>query len=151
MNGGTVVALLVVAILAGAGAGYYAGSRSQVTSTSVSTTTLTTTLTSASISSEPQGVVTGSVSVGGETPSNISLYSIVFDQLLCSGGSCQHGQGSLAPIYPSGHYSVILAPGNYSLSLYPVCEWHGCATAFQEPVTVVGGQQIVVNVDIPSP
>ena len=152
MKNGTVAALLVVAILVGAGAGYLAGSGRQATSTSISTTTvtMTTTSTSASGSFEAQGIVTGIVSVGGQTLANISQYSVVFDPLLCSGGSCQSGQRSLVPIYPSGHYSALLAPGNYTMWLYPSCKWNGCATAFQHPVTVMSGQQIVVNIDIAS-
>ena len=152
MRSGMVAALLVVVILAGAGVGYLAGSGRQITSTSISTTTVTLTITSTSASSsfEAQGIVTGIVSVGGQTLANISQYSVVFDPLLCSGGSCQGGQGSLAPIYPSGHYSALLAPGNYTVWLYPSCRWSGCATASQHSVTVLSGQQIVVNIDIAS-
>ena len=148
MRNGAAAALLVVAILAGAGMGYLAGTWHEVTSTSISTTTATST--SASSSFEAQGIVTGIVSVGGQTLANISQYSVVFDPLLCSGGSCQGGQGSLAPIYPSGHYSALLAPGNYTVWLYPSCRWSGCDTAFQHSVTVLSGQQIVVNIDIVS-
>jgi hypothetical protein len=75
----------------------------------------------------------------------MSLYSLVFKPLPCSGGSCQ---SSLASIYPTGHYSALLAPGNYTMWLYPSCKWSGCASAFQHPVTVIGGQQIVLNIDI---
>lgn len=150
---GTIAAILVVTVLAGAGAGYFAGSYRQLASTSLSTTTITTTTTSVSAisSCEAQGIVTGIVSVGGQTPANISLYSVRFDPLLCSGGSCQRGQGSLAPLYPSGHYSALLAPGNYTMRLYPSCKWSGCTTAFQHPVRVMSGQQIVLNIDITSP
>jgi hypothetical protein len=147
---GATAVLLVVVLFAGAGAGYLAESLGQGVSTSTFTKTLTTTTTfvSGSSSSQAQGIVTGTVSVGGQTPANISQYSLGFKPAPCPGGSCQ---SSLVPIYPSGHYAALLAPGNYLLWLYPSCNWSGCAAAFQNPVTVASGQQIVVNLDIANP
>ncbi len=144
MRNGAIAAFLVVAILAGAGAGYFAGSSSRPTSTSVSTTTVTTTITSPTTSIEVQGVVAGMVTVGGQVPSNISAYSVTFKPSPCIGSCLER----LIPIYPSGHYSALLAPGNYTMGLYPSCEWSGCAVAFQNPVALESGQQIVVNIDI---
>ncbi len=146
MRNAAVAALLVVAILVGAGGGYLAGSGNRLISTSVSTTTVTTTTTSVGTSFEAQGVVSGVVTVGGQVPANISLYSVTFKPSPCT-GSCLV---SLVSIYPSGHYSALLTPGNYSMGLDPSCKWSGCAKAFQNPVTVGSGQQIVVNVDIAS-
>jgi hypothetical protein len=145
MRNGAIAALVIVAFLVGAGTGYYIGFTStRLTSTSVSTTTVTTTASSASNTLVAQGVVTGIVSVGGQVPANISLYSVVFRPTPCS-GACS---GLLIPIYPSGHYSALLSPGNYTMGLYPSCKWSGCATSFQNPVTVDSGQQIVVNFDL---
>jgi hypothetical protein len=142
--------LLVVVLFAGAGAGYVAESLGRGVSTSTFTTTVTTTATfvSASSSSEVQGIVTGTVSVAGQTPANISQYSLGFKPASCSGGSCQ---STLVTIYPSGHYAALLAPGSYTLWLYPSCKWSGCAAAFQNSVVVASGQQIVVNLDIANP
>jgi len=139
--------LLALAILLGAIAGYLAESGVHETTTLVSTTTTTITTTSVDVTgtSKAQGVVTGMVTVGGQTPSNISKYSLVFKPSPCSGGSCE---ASIAPIYPSGHYTALLEPGNYTLGLLPSCRWSGCQAAFHRPVAVLSGQQIVVNIDI---
>ncbi len=147
MRNGVIASLLVVAILASSAVGYLAGSGGRLVSTSVLTTTITTTTTTVSTSLEAQGVVSGVVTVGGQVPANISLYSVTFKPSPCT-GSCLE---NLVSIYPSGHYSALLAPGNYSMGLGPSCKWSGCGTAFQNPVAVVSGQQIVVNINIASP
>ena len=117
--------------------------------------------TSSSSSSESgttqiQGVVTGYVTVGPSQPvcsanqtCNVDLtgYSLQFTSV-CSQPSCQ-AQTFLAQIAPSGHYSILLYPGDYSVTgLVPSCNWMGCSSAFPESVTVVGGAQIVVNFNI---
>jgi len=62
--------------------------------------------------------------------------------------SCQK-QNFTATIAPSGHYSILLAPGNYTITgLSPSCNWGGCSSSFPKPVVVEGGQQLIVNVDV---
>lgn len=100
---------------------------------------------------EQEGIVTGVVTVHEQTPSNISLYSVVFIPSVCLGNVCPGDQGSLAPIYPTGSYSALLAPGRYTVWLYPSCKWDECDTTFPQMVTVKADQQIVLNIDIPSP
>ena len=134
-----VVSLAVIALFVGT---YISVAGSQPTSTSTS-------------SSQIQGVVTGYVSVSPSEPNcpanqtcNVDMtgYSLVFTPQ-CAGPS---GCGPISsPLAPSGHYSVLLNPGTYSVTgLTPSCQWVGCATAFPRNVTVAGGMQLVFNVNI---
>jgi len=125
----------------------------------MTTTTTSSRMTSGSstTSSEPmQGIVTGYVTVGPSQPvcsvnqncsENMTGYGLVFTPQ-CE-GQASECRPSVAPLSPSGHYSVLLPPGNYSVvGLSPSCEWLGCASAFPKVVTVEGGVQLVFNVDI---
>ena len=102
-----------------------------------------------------QGIVTGFVTVGPSQPScpsgqscdvNMSGYDIVF-ALQCPGSS---NCGSYtAVLSPAGHYSILLSPGNYTVTgLTPSCSWTGCSTAFPRQVQVTGGNQIVLNFEV---
>jgi hypothetical protein len=112
--------------------------------------------TSTNSGSEMQGIITGLVTVGPSQPScaagqscteNVGGYSLVFAPR-CAGAP-QSCETLMASIAPSGHYSILLDPGNYTVTgLYPSCPWPGCSTAFPKNVTVVGGMQIVYNFDI---
>ena len=114
----------------------------------------TTQTSSSSSSNSIEGIVTGLVTVGPSQPScsgnqscnvNLSGYSLQFT-LICQAASCQ---SYLATIAPSGHYSILLAPGQYSITgLVPTCIWDGCLTTFPLTVKVVEGLQIVVNINI---
>jgi hypothetical protein len=147
MKSSMVAAGLILAIivcgLAGAVIGYSLKGSATVTTTSTSTVT---TSVSASTSSEIQGIVTGIVTVEGQTePSNLSSYALVFVRQCSPGPNCPI---SLASIYPTGHYSILLNPGNYTVSwLFPFCPWAGCSSALPQKVTVVGGMQVVLNID----
>lgn len=109
---------------------------------------------SSSSSNSIKGIVTGFITVGPSQPScsanqscivNLSGYSLQFI-LVCQAASCQ---SYLATIAPSGHYSILLAPGQYSIAgLVPSCNWVGCLSTFPLTVEVVGGSQIVVNINI---
>ena len=114
-------------------------------------TTSTTTTNSALL-----GVVTGYVTVGPSQPVcsvgqgcnvNVSGYSIVFTPVCgASGTECRV---STAPLSPSGHYSILLSAGDYSVTgLSPSCPWVGCPAAFPVEVEVQGGMQAVVNFDV---
>ncbi|MCL4518029.1 MAG: hypothetical protein M1587_02400 [Thaumarchaeota archaeon] len=102
-----------------------------------------------------KGVVTGYVTVGPSQPicsanqsCNVDLtgYSLEFTSTCLGTAPCQT---SLAPISPSGHYSILLDPGKYSVTgLAPSCNWLGCSSAFPKTVVVEGGMQLVFNVDI---
>jgi hypothetical protein len=140
------VCLLVVALFIG-------------TYLSASGSGLSTEMTSSSSTasgSEIQGVVVGYVTVGPSKPNcpasqscdeNISGYSLLFVPE-CTGSSTAC-KTLMAEIAPSGHYSILLNPGNYTIpGLYPSCKWMGCAAAFPRTITVVGGMQIVYNFDI---
>jgi hypothetical protein len=114
------------------------------------TTTSTSTVTSSasvSASSEMQGIVTGIVTVQGQTASsNLSDYALVFVLQCPAKPTCPV---SLVSIYPTGHYSALLNPGNYTVSwLVPFCMWAGCSSAFPQRVTVVGGMQTVLNINL---
>jgi hypothetical protein len=112
--------------------------------------------TSSSSSQNIDGVVTGYLTVEPSWPLcsqnksctvNLADYSLIFKSQ-CSNASCQV-QTFLAPVSPSGHYSVLLPAGNYVVSgLSPSCIWIGCSTAFPKTIVVQGGMQLVVNVDI---
>ncbi len=109
---------------------------------------------SSSSSNLIQGIITGFVTVGPSQPScsanqscnvNLSGYSLQFTSV-CQGAPCQ---SYLATIAPSGHYSILLAQGQYSITgLVPSCNWVGCFTTFPLTVEVVGGSQIVANINI---
>ena len=111
-----------------------------------------------------QGIITGYVTVGPSQPVcstnqsscnvNLSGYSLKFSSQCDTTGSassstsCEVSTYS-APIAPSGHYSILLEPGNYTITgLSPSCSWVGCATTFPESVVVEGGQQLVVNINV---
>jgi hypothetical protein len=138
------VLAIVVSGLAGAEVGYSLKGSATVTTTSTSTVT---TSVSETTSSEIQGIVTGIVTVEGQTASsNLSNYALVFVPQCSLGPNCLT---SLANIYPTGHYSILLNPGNYTVFwLFPSCSWAGCSSAFPQKVTVVGGMQVVLNIDL---
>jgi hypothetical protein len=125
---------------------------STTTETSCAATIITiTTTTATSVGSSSaeaiQGIVTGIVSVRGQIPANISNYSLMFNPVCRGESSC--GPTTLVPIYPSGHFTVLLAAGNYTvLGIKPSCNWIGCSTAFPQSVTVEAGQQIVLDIDV---
>ena len=112
---------------------------------------------SSTTTSVMKGVVTGYVTVGPSKPvctanesCNVDLtgYSLEFKSTCQVGVPCQI-ETSLAPISPSGHYSILLDSGTYSVTgLSPSCVWLGCSTAFPQTVKVEGGMQLVFNVDI---
>ena len=147
MSKGNVVAvvfpLAVCLIIAGVFVGTYlstGGSQSSSSTTS---------------NSQIQGIVAGYVTVSPSQPScstdepcnvNMTGYSLVFTPQ-CSGSS--ECNPVLAPLAPSGHYSVLLNPGDYTVTgLSPSCQWMGCTSAFPGTVTVEGGLQLLFNVDI---
>lgn len=117
---------------------------------SYNSTTSQTTSTSNSI----QGVVTGLVTVGPSQPIcsanqsctvDLSGYSLEFTST-CGVASCQT---FLATISPSGHYAILLSPGQYSITgIVPSCNWLGCSSAFPRTVEVTGGSQLVVDISI---
>ena len=119
-------------------------------------TTTSTSSTATSTTPGIQGVVTGYVTVGPAQPvcmenqsCNVDLtgYSLVFTPA-CP-GQASGCSPILAQISPSGHYSVLLAPGDYLVTgLSPSCNWMGCASAFPKTVTVVGGTQLVLDVTV---
>lgn len=140
------IPIIVIAILAGVYLSSTLNGGTTVTQTSSTTTTV----------SGIQGVVTGYVTVGPSQPvcsanqscnENMSGYSLVFTpQCPASSSNCQ---ASKAELSPSGHYSILLPAGNYSVTgLYPSCNWMGCSSAFPKTVAVEGGMQLVFNVDI---
>jgi hypothetical protein len=111
-----------------------------------------------------QGIVAGYVTAGPSQPvcsanqssctEDLSGYSLLFSPQCgtkgsaSSSASCEESTYS-APIAPSGHYSILLAPGNYTITgLSPSCQWVGCASSFPQSVVVEAGQQLVVNINI---
>ncbi len=70
-------------------------------------------------------------------------YSVIFTP------QCAGCQSQTAALNPAGHYSILLPPGSYAVTgLDPSCPWVGCSTAFPQPVTVVGGMQVELDVQI---
>ncbi len=153
MNGGgsgsvsqvvAVFALVIVVVVAGGA--YLAFTSGGPNGTTTSTTD----------GSAVQGVVAGYVTVGPAQPVcqanqscnvNMTGYSLVF-AVTCT-GQAQSCSPVLAALSPSGHYSVLLPPGDYSVTgLSPSCSWVGCPTAFPKTVTVVSGMQVVVDFNI---
>jgi hypothetical protein len=118
--------------------------------------TTTGTSSTSSAYSGMQGVVAGYVTVGPSQPVcsanqtcnvNMSGYSLVFTPQ-CSGASSSC-QARSAELSPSGHYSILLPAGNYSVTgLYPSCTWVSCSSAFPKTVAVEGGMQLVFNISI---
>lgn len=124
------------------------------TTSGTSTTTSSLDTSSQSIS----GVVTGIVTVGPSQPVctanqscnvNLTGYSLIFkSQCPSSPTSCQV-QTFQAPIYSSGHYSILLPAGNYTVSgLSPSCQWMGCSSQFPKSIAVEGGMQLEFDVSI---
>ena len=138
------IIVIIVSGLTGAWVGY--SSKGGATETTTLTSIVTTSV-SSTTSSEEQGIVTGIVTVEGQSaPSNLSSFALVFVPKCSSGSNCQV---TLAYIYPTGHYSILLNPGNYTVFwLYPSCQWAGCSAAFPQEVAVVGGMQVVLNFDL---
>ncbi len=111
--------------------------------------------TSTTSNTQIKGVVTGYVTVSPSQPNcstnqscdvNMSGYSLVFTPQCSGSSSCGP---ILAQLSPSGHYSVLLSPGDYTVTgLSPSCQWSGCVSAFPRTVTVEGGVQLVFNVNI---
>jgi hypothetical protein len=130
---------IILSGLAGGFIGYSVKGNAVVTTTSTSTVT-----TSVGAHSEVQGIVTGEVMIEGQTaPSNLSNYALVFVPQCSVGPACL---ATIAEIYPTGHYSILLNPGNYTVTgLFPSCEWAGCSSAFPQKVTAIGGMQVVLN------
>jgi len=116
-------------------------------------------VTSTSSTEKIDGVVVGYVTVGPSQPTcqqnesctvNLSGYSIDFSTLCPQGTAsvCQVQNYSVL-ISPSGHYTILLPAGSYSITgLSPFCTWVGCSSAFPETITVEGGMQLVVNINI---
>ena len=105
-----------------------------------------------------QGIIAGIVTVGPSQPvcspnqsctEDLTGYSLVFSsQCGKSSTSCQK-QNYTASIAPSGHYSILLAPGSYTITgLSPSCNWVGCSFSFPKAVVVEGGQQLIVNINV---
>ena len=138
---------IILSGLVGGFIGYSVKGYTTITTTSTSTVTISVSATTNTGQSSMQGVVTGMVTVEGQTVSNLSDYDLVFVRL-CMGltSSCPT---TLVSIYSSGHYSALLDPGNYTVSsLFPSCPWAGCSSAFPKEVTVTGGMQVVFNIDV---
>lgn len=112
-------------------------------------------ISSSTSSSQIQGVVTGYVTVSPSQPScpasqtcgvDMTGYSLIFTPRCVGTAGCSP---IVAPLAPSGHYSVLLNPGEYSVTgLAPSCQWVGCPSAFPRTVTVEGGMQLVFDVNI---
>ncbi len=143
---GIVVVLAAVSLYLAAFAG---GSSSTSTSSTTSQSTI-------------QGIIAGTVTVGPSQATcsanqacteDLTGYSLVFTSQcgtagMASSTTCER-QNFTAAIAPSGHYSILLAPGDYSITgMSPSCSWVGCSTTFPKAVTVLAGQQIIVNVDV---
>ncbi len=140
MTAAMFVALVVVVVLSAA---YVMGGFTTAPSSTTST------------SSGMKGVVAGYVTVGPSQPScsttqscnvNMSGYRLVFTPQCAASASCEP---SSAPLSPSGHYSILLPAGNYTVTgLSPSCQWQGCSSAFPKDVTVQGGMQITLDFTI---
>jgi hypothetical protein len=142
----TMVLLVIAAVLAGSGLNSAMHSGTTATQTSPTTTS----------SSGIQGIVAGYVTVGPSQPVcsanqtcnvDVSGYGLTFTpQCPRPSSNCQ---ASMAALSPSGHYSILLPPGNYSVTgLYPSCPWLGCSSVFPKTVEVEGGMQLVLNINI---
>jgi hypothetical protein len=148
MRPSAVIAGLILAIVVSGLAGGFIGYSMKENETVTTTTTSTfSSSASASTSSEIQGIVTGIVTVQGQTASSdLSDYALVFVLQCPSEPACPV---NLVSINPTGHYSTLLDPGNYTVSwLVPSCRWAGCSSAFPQRVTVVGGMQTVLNINL---
>ena len=143
------IPIIVIALLVG----FYLNSTLNSTVNTVTNTTQTSSSTGSN--SEMEGIVTGYVTVGTSQSvctsnqscnENLRGYSVVFTLQCSQKSNCQT---SMAAISPSGHYSILLPPGNYSVTgLYPSCDWTGCSSAFPQSVVVEGGMQLVFNINI---
>lgn len=158
--GGT---LYYIATTSGPGGSATSSSTSSSSTSSVTSSSSSPTTSSSSSGPGPQGVVTGYVTVGPSQSScssnqscteDLSGYSLIFtsqcptESAAAYSATCQP-QTYEASIAPSGHYSILLTPGPYSImGLAPSCTWVGCSSAFPVLVTVEAGQQLVVNVDV---
>jgi len=151
-NSVTIAAVVVVVL--GASLFYFAtlaGAGHQTTSISSPS--------SSTSQSAIQGIIAGTVTAGPSQPAcspnqscteDLAGYSLVFKPQ-CGASptpSCEN-QNFTASVAPSGHYSILLAPGNYTITgLSPSCIWVGCSSSFPKAVTVQAGQQLVVNIDV---
>ena len=148
MRTSTVATGLILAIVVSGLAGGFVGwSMKGRTTVATTRTSIVTSSVNASTSSGMQGIVTGIVTVEGQTaPSNLSGYALIFVLQCPVEPACPV---NLVSIYPTGHYSTLLNPGNYTVSwLVPSCRWAGCSSAFPQRVTVVGGMQTVLNINL---
>ncbi len=118
----------------------------------------TTLSSSSSGQSTVKGIVAGIVTVGPSQPScpasqsctvDITGYSLQFSSECPNPPTSCSTQTYSAVVSPSGHYSILLSPGNYTIvGLSPSCSWPGCSSAFPRQVTVEPGNQLIVNVDV---
>lgn len=143
------MAVAAVVVIAGFGLGAYltfefGGFNGNSSSTTTSSTT-----------SVIQGIVTGYVTAGPSQPvcsANQSCYEDMSAYKVIFVAQCGEASGCLtemADMNPAGHYSVLLPPGDYSVTgLSPSCPWLGCSSVFPESVTVEGGMQVVLNINI---
>ncbi|MDA4130905.1 MAG: hypothetical protein OK457_09055 [Thaumarchaeota archaeon] len=144
---------IVVFVFLGVGLAVAMIFRGQGSSVKTSTTTFT--------SQIIDGVVTGYVTVGPSQPVCLQNQSCTVDLtgyslnfvFVCAGTtasstSCETRNYS-AVISPSGHYSVLLQSGNYSITgLSPSCKWIGCSSVFPKNIEVQGGMQLVMDLNI---
>jgi hypothetical protein len=123
------------------------------------TSQTTTTTDSTGLSTQNfNGVVTGYVTVGPSQPVcrqnqsctvDLSDYSLEFTTLCQAGSKTCETLNYSAVLSPSGHYAALLPAGNYSIAgLSPTCKWLGCSSTFPKMVTVEGGNQLVLNLNI---
>jgi hypothetical protein len=152
-----VVIVLVIAVSVTAYSAVVLAGQGQATTTSKTSSSWSSTSTTSS--SGPDGIIAGYVTVGpsqpvcsaNESSCNVDLtgYSLRLSSVCpASSASCEV-QNFSASIAPSGHYSVLLAPGNYTITgLSPSCSWVGCSSAFPKAVAVEAGQQEVVDVTV---
>lgn len=145
----TTVLFAAIVVLVVAAMGYYAAEMGGTSSSSSST-----------VQSTAKRVVAGTVTVGPSSPScganeacteDFSGCSLEFASRCGSGGGTQSctSQTFRAPIFASGHYSILLPAGEYSITgLSPPCSWSGCASEFPLAVSVAPGDQVVVNVNV---
>jgi hypothetical protein len=152
-----VIAISFVLVLIVLGAAIMIDSAQDRNSSIVATTT------SSSGSQGMQGILTGYVTVGPSQPVCLSNESCTVDMTgyslefvsQCTNSSstmtspiCET-QTYYAQLSPAGHYAILLTQGTYEMTtLLPSCSWMGCSSTFPMLVEVVGGQQIVVNVNI---